>query len=307
MRRLLDNQIEVVAADNNLCGEGPIWDARADRLLWTDLSSQLLYQLSASAVKTVIPLNWMVSGIALDQSGGLVMAGPRGLHLWNGENDWRALCTRHHGETLSFNDLVADPHGRVYAGTLYLASNGIDVEKQGKLYLIEPDGQARIVDEGFEISNGLSFSPDDRILYHADTARRCIYAYTVQPESGDLFDKREFVRIPGEEGVPDGITVDEEGYVWCAHWFGAKVVRYDPDGKIARTIELPVTQVSSIAFGGVSRDDLFITTASESWNSPLAPESFRTSRKHCGGSLYRIRLEIHGKPEHYTAFGNWSV
>ena len=298
------NVLEVVAADENLCGEGPIWDSGRKCLLWTDLSSKLLYQLIPStSAKKVVGLNWMISGIALDESDALVLAGPTGLHLWNGDIGHRELLTEHEGENLSFNDLVADQKGRIYAGTLYLAPNGIDVERRGKLYLIDPRGMTRVVDDGFEISNGLSFSPDNRILYHADTALRCIYAYDVQPDTGDLLNKRQFVRIPDSEGVPDGITVDAEGHVWCAHWFGSKVVRYDPDGRVERSVPLPVAQVSSLAFGGRSLSDLYITTASERWNSPLSPSSFKTSRS-CGGSLYRVPLEISGKLEHRAAFGS---
>ena len=298
------NVLEVVAADDNLCGEGPIWDSGRKCLLWTDLSSKLLYQLIPStSAKKVVGLNWMISGIALDESDALVLAGPTGLHLWNGDIGHRELLTEHEGENLSFNDLVADQKGRIYAGTLYLAPNGIDVERRGKLYLIDPSGMTRVVDDGFEISNGLSFSPDNRILYHADTALRCIYAYDVQPDTGDLLNKRQFVRIPDREGVPDGITVDAEGHVWCAHWFGSKVVRYDPDGRVERSVPLPVAQVSSLAFGGRSLSDLYITTASERWNSPLSPSSFKTSRS-CGGSLYRVPLEISGKLEHRAAFGS---
>src|SRR5450755_3596648 len=63
----LDNTPEVVAADDNLCGEGPIWDTGCKCLWWTDLSSKLLYQLAPSTgAKKVVGLNWMVSGIAID-------------------------------------------------------------------------------------------------------------------------------------------------------------------------------------------------------------------------------------------------
>jgi sugar lactone lactonase YvrE len=299
----LGKDLEAVAQDDNLCGEGPIWDPMHQCLWWTDLSSKLLYRMDATGrIKQTVRLNWMVSGIALNQAGGLVLAGPDGLYLWDGEENYCELFTQDDGETPSFNDLVADPSGRIYAGTLHLAANGIDVEKPGKLYLIDPRGVPRVVDDGLMISNGLSLSPDNRTLYHVDTGLHRIYAYTVHPQTGELSNKRDFVRIVKEEGVPDGITVDEEGHVWCAHWFGGKVVRYDPEGAVERSIQLPVTQASSLAFGGDTLNDLYVTTASERWNSPLAPATFHASRKSCGGSLYRIRLNIRGKYEHQSAF-----
>lgn len=294
----MDFEPRVVASDNNLCGEAPIWDAQRRLVLWTDLPQRLLYELSPSTgITRVAHLRCMVSGIAQDSAGGLVLAGPDGLHAWNAENDERELLTSHAGEELSFNDVVADPHGRLYAGTIYLSPDGIDVEKSGKLYLVGPGPTVRVVDEGFLMSNGLSLSPDNRTLYHADTAARCIYSYSVEPDSGDLHNRRQFVRIPVSEGVPDGITVDAEGFVWCAHWFGGRVVRYDPDGAVERNINLPVTQVSSLAFGGESLSELYVTTASEQWDSPLRPRACTSSS---GGSLYCVRVDVQGKPEHHA-------
>jgi sugar lactone lactonase YvrE len=299
----LRQDLEAVAQDDNLCGEGPIWDRMHQCLWWSDLSSKLLYRIDATGLmKDTVRLKWMTSGIALNEGGGLVLAGPEGLYLWEGGENYRELFTQEDGEIPSFNDLVADPSGRIYAGTLHLASNGIDVEKPGKLYLIDPRGVSRVVDEGLMISNGLSLSPDNRTLYHVDTGLHRIYGYDVHPQTGELSNKRDFVRTLKEEGVPDGLTVDEEGHVWCAYWFGGKVVRYDPDGAVERSIQFPVRQVSSVAFGGNTLNDLYVTTASERWNSPLAPATFRCSLESCGGSLYRIRLDIRGKHEHQSAF-----
>src|SRR5207253_6018006 len=124
--------------------------------------------------------------------------------------------------------------------------------------------------------------------------------YGVQPDTGALSNRRVFVQVPADEGIPDGLTVDSEGYVWSAQWYGSQVVRYDPDGAVERRITMPVTQVSSVGFGGDDLTDLYITTAGESWPSPLAPTDYDFNAPNIGGSLYRARLEIHGKPEHHA-------
>jgi sugar lactone lactonase YvrE len=292
--------LEIVAQDRNLCGEAPLWDAAGERLLWVDLGGNLVYEyLPGSGAKRILQNGLMVSGLALNHAEGLVLAGATGIHLRAASGEVRPLLSRHQGEALFFNDILADPSGRLYAGTLYWGANGL--EKHGKLYLVEGSGAARVVDEGIEIANGLGLSPDDRTLYFADSARRVIHAYDVDPVTGDLSRKRDFVRIPREEGLPDGLTVDRDGFVWCAQWYGGQVVRYDPDGKVERRIPLPVSQVSSVAFGGEDLGDLYITTAADPWPSPLAPPGFDFTTKDPGGSLYRIRTGIHGRPEHRAA------
>jgi sugar lactone lactonase YvrE len=289
--------LETIAQDNNRCGEGPIWDAAGQRLIWTDIENSLVYQyVPATGEKTILSRDLMVAGIALNRTGELVFAGATGLHLWRGQDDYRTLTSEHQGESFFFNDIIAGPTGRVYGGTVYWGPDGM--EKPGKLYLFERDGTARIVDDAIQLANGLGFSPDHRTLYFADSAVRTIYAYEVHPATGALSNRRPFVRVPAGEGLPDGLTVDGEGFVWSAQWYGSQVVRYDPEGKVERRIAMPVTQVSSVAFGGENLTDLYITTAGDSWPSHLAPPGYNFDAANIGGSLYRLRLDIQGRLEH---------
>lgn len=284
-------------ADDDRCGEAPIWDVRNGRLLWTDIGASVVYAYRpGDAAKSAIVRGLPVSGIALNRDGRLVLAGATGLHVWRASGDQRTPVAEHEGDALLFNDIIAGPAGRVYAGTVYWDENGM--QKPGKLYLIERNGSARIVDEGIELSNGLGFSPDDRTLYYADSAARIIYAYDVDPSTGTLSRKRTFARIGGDEGIPDGLTVDSDGFVWCAQWYGGQVVRYDPEGAVQRRVPLPVTQVASCNFGGPDLMDLYITTAGENWPSPLAPPGYDDRGGKFGGGLYRLRLDVPGKREH---------
>lgn len=293
----MEPNIEIIASDNNLCGEGPIWDGSKRRLIWTDISSSLVYQFFPdTGAKDIINRNLMVAGIARNRDGALILAGATGIHHWRGQDDYRTLVTKHDGEDLYFNDIIADARGRVYAGTVYWGAN--EMEKPGKLYLLDTDGSVRIADDGIEMSNGLGFSPDNRTLYYADTSARLIYAYDVDARTGALSNKRAFVQVPKTEGIPDGLTVDSQGYVWSAQWYGSQVVRYDPDGKVERRISMPVRQVSSVAFGGADLSDLYVTSAAESWPSKFAPPGYDFNASNIGGSLYRIRLDIQGRAEH---------
>lgn len=292
--------LEIVADDGNLCGEGPLWDPARRRLLWVDLSGNLVYERSPSTGESrVLSRDLNVSAIARSRAGELVFAGSGGIHLWHGQGRFRTLVSSDGGEALCFNDIITDPRGRLYAGTYCWGAKGM--EKHGRLYLLDAGGALRAVDEGIELANGLGFSPDNRTLYFADSSARRIYAYAVDPPTGGLSNRRVFVQVPRDEGLPDGLTVDREGFVWSAQWYGAQVVRYDPDGTVERRIAMPATQVSSVAFGGDDFADLYITTAAEPWPSELAPTGYDPATTNTGGSLYRVRPGVQGRPEHLAS------
>ena len=294
-------QPEIIAAYNNRCGEGPVWDADRNRLIWDDMNASLIFEYDrASGAKRLIGHGLNAAGMALNRDGSLVLAGTEGLHLWRGPGDHRLLVAQHDGEPLNFNDILADRQGGLYAGTWYWGA--VQYDKLGKLYRIDSGGAVSVMDEGIEMSNGLGLSPDDRTLYCADSSARRIYAYDVNPISGALSNKRVFVQVPGDEGMPDGLTVDAAGFVWSAQWYGAQVVRYDPDGKVERRIALPVGQVASLCFGGPELNELYITTAGEAWTTDYAPPGYASSGIRPGGELYRLRLDIQGRLEHKTNF-----
>jgi D-xylonolactonase len=155
-----------------------------------------------------------------------------------------------------------------------------------------------VADEGIKFSNGLAFSPDCSTLYFSDSVARCIYAYSWHRETGKLSTRRIFVRVPREEGFPDGLTVDSEGFLWCAHWFGACITRYDPDGRRERRVGLPAAQTSSLAFGGPDLDVIFVTSASLNNMLEMAPAGYDPTKVFVGGPLYRIRADVQGRNEH---------
>jgi sugar lactone lactonase YvrE len=148
----------------------------------------------------------------------------------------------------------------------------------------------------------MGFGVDGRTFYFADSALRRIYSYGVDLESGRLAGKRVFAQMKREDGLPDGLTVDSEDHVWCAFWYGGKVLRFDPEGKVQRRVDVPSIQTSSVAFGGREMDELYITTAAEAWPSELAPAGYRAEAKGQGGALYRVRPGVRGKKEYVAGF-----
>ena len=293
-------ELEIIADDGNVVGEGPIWDGQRQRLLWTDIESGLVYQIEAAGEKSIVNRDLIVGCVGLNNDGRLILAGRTGVWLWQGQDDYKTLLTEFEGEALNFNDGIIGPNSRLYAGTVYWGENG--KEKSGKLYLIEGDGSAKVVVDDVDLSNGLGFSPDDRTLYYTDTTVRKIYAFDVDEGSGELSNKRVFVTVPDDEGIPDGMTVDAEGFVWSAQWYGSQVVRYDPDGAVERRIAMPVQQISCVMFGGPDLTDLYITSAAYSWSSDVAPPGYDFDAPNIGGALYRLRGDVQGRPEHVAGW-----
>lgn len=292
---------QLVLDANARCGEGPVWDFRRGRLLFTDIPENIAYSLDAGrGEKAVVSRGVSVSGIALNRDGSLVLGGAAGLHVCRADGSCRGLVAEHEGEALVVNDILAAPQGRLYAGTVYW---GKEMERHGRLYLVEPSGAVRVVDEGIELANGLALSPDNRTLYFADSAARRIYAYDVDEKSGSLSRKRTFAAFTVEDGIPDGLTTDVRGFVYCAMWYGSQVIRLDPEGRVERRIRVPVIQASSVTLGGDHLTELFITTAGEAWPSRLAPGSFRADAPNMGGGLYRVRVDVPGRHEFECGLG----
>jgi D-xylonolactonase len=145
-----------------------------------------------------------------------------------------------------------------------------------------------------DISNGMGFTPDRKQMYYTDTPKREIYLFDYDQDTGDITSRRVFVRTPEGEGMPDGMTVDAEGYIWSARWDGSCLVRYSPDGREDRRIEFPAKKVSSVIFGGEDYTDMYVTTAGG---------DNKTEEGSGAGALFRINVGIRGVPEFPSQIG----
>jgi len=154
------------------------------------------------------------------------------------------------------NDAVCDIQGCVWTGTM----DDKEIEPSGWFYRIDTDLTSSVCDGPFVISNGPAISPDDRTLYHVDTVNRSIYAYT-KHHDGTIHSRRLFKQFDKNDGNPDGLTIDSEGYIWVAHWGGGKVSRLANSGVVDFVLEIPALQVTNCIFGGPEMNLLFVSTA----------------------------------------------
>ncbi len=287
-------EIERLADENALVGEGPVWDPKRQVLYWTDIQGGRMFCYDpARNLNERVHRGHNVGGVMVNRQGGLLTFIWDGIVLWNSDEDWAKVREDYNEEVLRFNDVIAAPNGSAFGGSYF-------DDHPGKLYRFDPDGGVAVIAEGVRCSNGMGFSPDLRTFYHTDALIHTIYAYDFDPATGHAENRRMFVKVAEDLGYPDGMTVDAEGCVWSAIWGGGCVVRFDPQGKEMRRVHLPARQTSSAMFGGPDLTDLYVTSASiEAKSDELDPEK----ENYRGGSLYRVRgLGVKGRAEFESNF-----
>lgn len=289
--------IRLFAEQGLLCGEGPAWDDRSGQLYWADSGAEAIYAkaIGNEAPKLILD-GYHAASLALHESGGIVFGGRDGFFYWREGEVPRLVCNHcDEVEVNDINDIIADPEGRVFGGQEAFRED--EAYDTGYLFRVDPDGSCSVAEEGLHISNGMGFSPSCDRFYLVDSIPRLIYVYDYDRASGTISNRRPLIRLDRNEGLPDGMTIDQEGFIWVAKWFGSGISRYDPDGRLERTIDLPAAQTSSLTFGGTYYRNIFVTSAAQYWETPMVPSGHDFSFPR-GGSVYRIVQDIVGKPEY---------
>jgi sugar lactone lactonase YvrE len=250
-------------------GESPLWDVAEQRLYWIDVMEGNVFKSTPDGRDLqASQFPGHVTSIALRASGGLVVTSGTGLYLFDRRStDIELLFDADTGPGFSFNDGKVDRQGRFVTGLVDQslvepsAFERVDrVEPQGRLYRLDGDLRVTALGQPIGITNGPCFSPDGAILYCNDSWARRIYAFDYDVMSGDATNRRMFASFAGGSALPDGATVDEEGFLWVAAFSGGEVRRYAPDGTLDRRIAMPVESPTSVAFGGAELDVLFVTS-----------------------------------------------
>lgn len=278
---------ELIADYNCVVGEGPLWHPIERRVYWTDIPRGRIFCYDPETGKHRLTFEHReVGGFTVQSDGSLLLFMDRGAvaSLRSGNLDYLIPEIAEERDT-RFNDVIADPAGRVFCGTMP-APNHL-----GSLYRLDTDGTITRVLGGVGISNGLGFTPDAKQMYFTDSPTHNIFVFDYDVDTGELSNRRVFVNTEDNDGIPDGMTVDAEGYVWSARWDGSSLVRYSPSGKQVSRIWFPARKVSSVIFGGDDYTDMYVTTAGGEDKTGEGPGA---------GCLYRINLGIRGKPEYLS-------
>lgn len=271
-------------------GEGPCWDARRQSLYWVDIEEGKLHIYDpAKREDRAFSLGQPIGAVVTRKSGGALLALQQGFYAF--DPDTESLEHLHNPETHlpenRFNDGKCDPAGRFWAGTMAMC----EAPDCGSLYCLDTDLTVHKKVEAVSISNGLAWSPDERVMYYVDSPTRVVCAFDYDKATGDIANRREVIQISDGMGFPDGMSIDEEGMLWIALWDGAMVGRWNPaDGALLCEIPLPVSRPTSCVFGGRNLDELYITSArSRLDENALAAQPL-------AGGVFKCRPGIRGGP-----------
>lgn len=280
-------EAELVLDAHAELGEGPVWDPSARKLLWVDIDASSVHRFDPeSGIDEVADVGQLVGAAALRADGGLVLALRDGFGFLDFEQRALGLVVPVEADLPGnrMNDGKCDRTGRFWAGSMPLSGD----HPAGALYRLDGDLSVTRALEGVTISNGIAWSPDDRQMYYIDSPTYRVDVFDYELETGSIANRRTLFELSPDAGLPDGMTVDAEGFLWIAFWGGSSVRRYSPGGLLAAVLDLPVTLVTSCCFGGADLQDLFVTSASVSLSAEQA-----ASEPHAGG-VFRARADVPG-------------
>jgi len=279
--------IEMLADCGCVIGENPLWHPIEKCIYWCDIETGRIFRYDPLTRKhEVVYHGEVVGGFTVQADGALLLFMARGaVGLWNNGTLTTVVNEIPEERESRFNDVIADPAGRVFCGTMATP------QRPGRLYRLDPSLGLSLLLEGIGCPNGMGFTLDRKGFYFTDSLARCIYLFDYDEQHGGISNQRVLVRVPPEEGLPDGMTVDSLGYVWSGQWDGGALVRYSPQGIVERRIPLPARKASSLTFGGEDYTDIYITTAGG---------DNKTVEGAAAGAIFRLNLGIRGVPEFFS-------
>ena len=290
VKTISGDDVQCVLKWDAIVGESPLWHPIERRLYWVDIQGKQVHRFNPESLRNeTFHLPDLVTCLAFRKGGGLVLALRKEIAFFDPDSGKLATVKTVEADKPHnrFNDGRVDHQGRFWAGTMGDPQWDAPV---GTLYRMDADETITAVRGQIVCSNGTSWSPDGKTMYHTESFRYGIFAYDFDAESGSISNRRTFAEVDRKLGAfPDGLCVDAEGFVWSNQVGIGRIVRYDPAGEIEREIHFPVPRAVGCAFGGDSLDTLFVTSARET----MTPEQLRAAP--LSGSVFAVKPGVVGR------------
>lgn len=270
-------------------GENPLWDEIAGALYWADIEAGHLWRHELVRGRTErIYAGETVGGFTQEADGALLLFRTRDIARLEPDGSVRVWRTFAEPGNARFNDVTADPRGRVFAGTIG------DTETSGGVYRFDPDGSVRRVIVGTGVSNGMAFSADRKRFFWTCSTRCQIWVYDYDEATGDIANGRVWYQCDEREGTCDGLTIDTENNIWSARWDGFSVRQHAAgDGRVVREVKFPVAKPSSVTLGGLEFATFFATSAGGDGAASLDGATFAFEVPGVRGrAKFRSRLTV---------------
>lgn len=285
----MSRKVELAFECDSDLGEGPIWDDRTQELIWLDVTQgKIRFYSPMKDDQFEVALDRPVGSLALTQGDDLWLALRDGFGLYSRESSAiNSFIKVVDSPEIRFNDGAVDARGRFLAGTM-----GYNPEPHtGSLYTFTPESGYRVLLPEVGVSNGICWNKNSSQMFFVDSLTQSIQKYDYELGTGSLSNPTVLIKFEEGDGVPDGLTIDQEGSLWVAMWGGSQILKINSSGHIVESFHLPVTKVTSMTFGGGDLQDLYITTARYELSAR------ELSAQPLAGSLFRVRTEVPGFPE----------
>ncbi len=287
--------MEIKELKHTICrlGECPVWDNKNNCFYWSDILLGRIYKyiISSNEITQIFETKNQIGGMALCEDRNLFLFTDKGIEKFNTiTKKSEDIYNMNFEDGERFNDIIVDPKGRVFAGTMDKSLS------KGKLYLF--DGfvnSPSILLENLEITNGMGFSCDNRKFYHTDSIPSQITSYDYDISTGKIENSKILITLDEKDGCPDGMTVDSENNILIACWGGQQILKINTNGNIIDKIPMPALQPSSLCFGGKDLKTVLITSAANDAENILT--GYNNNGDFVGGKSYITFSKISGKSE----------
>ncbi|MBI6566116.1 SMP-30/gluconolactonase/LRE family protein [Pseudomonas synxantha] len=285
---------ELIVDARNAVGECPVWVPEENALYWVDIPNGSLQRWdAATGYLSAWKAPQMLACIARTQAGNWVAGMETGFFELTTHNDGSLDTTllagvEHPRPDMRLNDGRCDRQGRFWAGSMVL-DMGLNAAK-GILYRYASGAAPHAQLDGFITLNGLAFSPDGRTMYASDSHPQVqqVWAFDYDTNTGTPSNRRVFIDMNHFPGRPDGAAVDAEGCYWiCANDAG-RIHRFTPEGRLDRSLSVPVKKPTMCAFGGRRLDTLYVTSIRDD-----------ASEQSVSGGVFALNPGVKGLAEPY--------